>query len=98
MWPPAPDFFPPIIRDMICNDLKRPANQPIDPERCPLCGHPNNCQLCASSACQGRCWCVELEFPAELLARVPEEFRNRACICRSCVEKFRDGFRPFEPS
>jgi hypothetical protein len=20
---------------------------------------------------------------------VPDEFRNRACICRSCIEKFR---------
>jgi Cysteine-rich CWC len=26
-------------------------------------------------------------FSAELLARVPENVRNVACICRACVEK-----------
>jgi prepilin-type N-terminal cleavage/methylation domain-containing protein/prepilin-type processing-associated H-X9-DG protein len=29
-----------------------------------------------------------VEIPGELLARVPENFRNRACICRDCVGKF----------
>jgi hypothetical protein len=29
------------------------------------------------------------EIPEELLARVPENFRQRACICRACVEKFK---------
>jgi len=61
----------------------------IDPTLCPLCGGPNDCQLCLPAARQDRCWCVHEEFPKELLARVPDYFRNRACICRSCVEQFR---------
>jgi prepilin-type N-terminal cleavage/methylation domain-containing protein/prepilin-type processing-associated H-X9-DG protein len=61
----------------------------INPSLCPLCGGANGCQLCAPAAGNGQpCWCLAVEMPAELLARVPENARNRACICRGCVEKF----------
>jgi len=60
----------------------------FNPSLCPLCGGPNECQLCAPLAGKGPCWCVNLEMPAALLARVPENFRNRACVCKGCVEKF----------
>jgi hypothetical protein len=59
------------------------------PEQCPLCGKPNDCLLCSPVVYKGQCWCTHEEIPTELLARVPDEFRNRACICRSCIEKFR---------
>ena len=59
-----------------------------NPSQCPLCGAVNECRRCSPAAGQGPCWCAELEIPGELLARVPEKFRNRACICRPCVEKF----------
>jgi prepilin-type N-terminal cleavage/methylation domain-containing protein/prepilin-type processing-associated H-X9-DG protein len=59
-----------------------------NPDRCPLCGEANGCQLCSPAAYKGRCWCADVEMPATLLARVPEHWRNRACICRNCVEKF----------
>jgi len=29
-----------------------------------------------------------VEISAELLARVPEHLRNRACICKKCVSEF----------
>lgn len=61
----------------------------INPAECPLCGGPNECLLCSPAAHKGQCWCMHEEIPAELLARVPEPLRNRACICRECVEKFR---------
>ena len=61
----------------------------FNPARCPLCGGPNNCQFTAPVARHSHCWCAHEEIPAELLARVSENFRHRACICRSCVEKFR---------
>jgi prepilin-type N-terminal cleavage/methylation domain-containing protein/prepilin-type processing-associated H-X9-DG protein len=60
----------------------------FNPALCPLCGGPNACQLCAPVAGSGPCWCVNVEMPEALLARVPENFRNRACICRACVGKF----------
>jgi prepilin-type processing-associated H-X9-DG protein/prepilin-type N-terminal cleavage/methylation domain-containing protein len=56
--------------------------------QCPLCGGANDCQLCSPAAYKGSCWCARLEIPGELLARVPENFRNRACICQKCIEKF----------
>jgi prepilin-type processing-associated H-X9-DG protein/prepilin-type N-terminal cleavage/methylation domain-containing protein len=70
---------------------RRPAmNLPgfHNPNQCPLCGAANGCQLCSPAAYKGSCWCARVEMPEPLLARVPENFRNRACICRDCVEKF----------
>ncbi len=60
-------------------------NPSIDPTRCPLCGLPNDCQLCTAAAHKGPCWCLTAEIPAELIARVPPELRNKSCICRECV-------------
>jgi prepilin-type processing-associated H-X9-DG protein/prepilin-type N-terminal cleavage/methylation domain-containing protein len=56
--------------------------------QCPLCGGANECQLCSPAAYKGPCWCARVEISGELLARVPENFRNRACIYQKCVEEF----------
>jgi prepilin-type processing-associated H-X9-DG protein/prepilin-type N-terminal cleavage/methylation domain-containing protein len=64
----------------------------FDPGRCPLCGGPNGCQLCSPAAYKGPCWCAQVEIPGALLARVPENFRNRACICQKCVAAFHYEF------
>jgi hypothetical protein len=66
--------------------LRPPADS--DPARCPLCGGPNNCRHCATAAYKGPCWCESAKIPDELLARVPLEARNRACLCRACVAAF----------
>jgi len=66
----------------------------INPEQCPLCGWPNGCQLCSPAAYKGPCWYVHEEFPAELLARVPDHLRNRACICQNCVAEFHRAKNP----
>ena len=60
----------------------------FNPSACPLCRAANECQLCSPAAHKGLCWCVKVEIPDALLARVPENFRNRACICKNCVENF----------
>jgi prepilin-type N-terminal cleavage/methylation domain-containing protein/prepilin-type processing-associated H-X9-DG protein len=62
---------------------------PPDPGRCPICGEPNECQLCSPAAYKGPCWCLSVEMPGELLALVPADFHNRACVCRRCVDSFR---------
>jgi hypothetical protein len=64
------------------------------PEKCPLCGEANECQLCSHAAHKGQCWCASVEIPAELIARVPEHLRNRACICQKCVTGFHRGKNP----
>ena len=66
-----------------------------NPNECPLCGGANQCQLCSPASYKGLCWCARVEMPEALLARVPENFRNRACICQKCVEKFQREFEQF---
>jgi hypothetical protein len=34
---------------------------------------------------QPPCWCTQVDFHAELLARVPQDAKNRACICPACA-------------
>jgi len=62
--------------------------EPHDPARCPLCGGPNNCQLCTSAAYKGPCWCAKVQIPEALIAQVPAVLRNRSCICERCVKAF----------
>ena len=64
------------------------ARQAIDASRCPICGRPNDCQMCTTATYKGPCWCTKVEIPVDLLALVPREFRSKACICRDCVEEF----------
>ena len=65
-----------------------PAAKTFDASRCPLCGQPNDCQLCTADAYKGPCWCFHAKIPDELLAQVPADLLNKACICRACVMKF----------
>lgn len=59
-----------------------------DPAHCPLCGQPNRCAMeieRETGIPQGACWCVSTVFTPELLARVPAQAQNRACICAACA-------------
>jgi hypothetical protein len=31
------------------------------------------------------CWCTEVHFSADLIARVPAEAQRLACICEACA-------------
>jgi Cysteine-rich CWC len=53
------------------------------PDRCPLCGGPNDC---GGAACKSECWCSSVPISREALARVPEEARGKVCVCRACGE------------
>jgi len=76
--------------------VNQPHQHPeLDPGQCPLCRRPNQCQRCGDSPSGGPCWCERAEIPAALLARVPEELRDRACICPDCVERARAPARGF---
>lgn len=50
---------------------------------CPICGQDNNCQHG-----QGSCWCDTVKIPKYVLDLVPEDKRGKACICKSCIEKY----------
>jgi Family of unknown function (DUF5522)/Cysteine-rich CWC len=70
----------------ICNVMSGDSmNNAVDPARCPLCGQSNDCRQCTSEVYKGPCWCMTMTIPDELLARVPAELKDKACICRACV-------------
>lgn len=50
---------------------------------CPLCGQDNNCQHDHI-----KCWCTTAKFPKHVLEMVPDDKKGKACICKSCLEKF----------
>lgn len=65
-----------------------PHPTPPDPDRCPLCGGPNRCANEIEKATgrpQPPCWCTRVDFPRELLARVPAEAVDKACLCPACA-------------
>ncbi len=69
----------------------------FNPELCPLCNQLNGCPLCSADVHKGPCWCASLTIPEELLARLPPELRNKACLCRQCVAEFRQQRRQSTP-
>ncbi|KOA19215.1 hypothetical protein CLHOM_23210 [Clostridium homopropionicum DSM 5847] len=50
---------------------------------CPICGQDNNCKHG-----QGGCWCDTVKIQKYVLDLVPEDKRGKACICKSCIEKY----------
>lgn len=51
---------------------------------CPLCGEDNNCQHG-----KAECWCHDVEIPSSILEMVPDDKKNKACICKSCIDKYK---------
>jgi hypothetical protein len=39
----------------------------------------------ATGAQQGPCWCAELHFGPDLLARIPQSARGMSCVCAACA-------------
>jgi prepilin-type processing-associated H-X9-DG protein/prepilin-type N-terminal cleavage/methylation domain-containing protein len=62
---------------------------PFDSGQCPLCHQSNDCQLGIVSAYKGSGWCLGVEIPDELRARMPVKLRNRGRLCHDCIESFR---------
>lgn len=68
--------------------MSTPLPFAIDPRLCPLCGQTNQCAMEEARTTglpQPPCWCTEANFSAELLSRLPETGRGRACVCAACA-------------
>jgi hypothetical protein len=63
----------------------------LDPHRCPICQQNNACGNLENPASES-CWCrdAELTFPKALIETLPSDMRNKACICRRCVQAYLD--------
>ena len=59
------------------------------PLSCPLCGRPNQCamELPQGDLPAQPCWCTTMAFTQELLKRIPEALRGKACVCRDCASQ-----------
>ena len=79
--------FGPTIRALPAAEVFPAA--PLPNKTCPLCGQPNDCRPADTGEFSSACWCRDVQFSAELLARVPPASAGRACICRRCAESFR---------
>lgn len=56
---------------------------------CPLCGEENKCM--AGKVEHGNCWCdQEGGFPKGIFELVPPESGGKHCICKNCVDKYRE--------
>jgi hypothetical protein len=58
------------------------ASEPIRQDICPLCGGPNACGIAAGAP---TCWCFAARIPAAVLERVPDDARDKSCICQACA-------------
>lgn len=56
---------------------------------CPLCEQANGCAIPAGEDPYS-CWCMTARIPQALRDRVPAESRGKACICRNCLEAYRN--------
>ncbi|MBD8005055.1 cysteine-rich CWC family protein [Bacillus norwichensis] len=59
-------------------------------EECPICGHLNKCCYSQNKKL-GICWCSEEAFPKEIFEQVPQEYLFKTCICKKCLEKFKNS-------
>ncbi len=56
----------------------------MDTTLCPLCKQSNGCMMHTGE----HCWCLDVTVPQGLIDLVPQELQRRACICRTCIEKY----------
>ncbi|WP_310614301.1 cysteine-rich CWC family protein [Limnohabitans sp.] len=74
--------------------MPKPLSASVDSCACPLCGQPNQCAMevgKANGQPVAKCWCVDVSFSPELLAKVPAAAQNKACICQACALKESHG-------
>lgn len=55
----------------------------MDEKICPICGNPNNCKHDEKN-----CWCQNVVVPKKVIDMVPDDKKGKACICKSCIEKY----------
>ena len=57
---------------------------------CPLCGKMNNCCYGRDKSL-GECWCTEEVFPNGIFEEVAEEDLYKKCICKGCLDRFKEN-------
>ncbi len=52
---------------------------------CPLCQGSNQCALAQTGESKSQCWCMQARIAPEILAKIPRDQLNKACICPNCA-------------
>jgi hypothetical protein len=55
------------------------------PDICPVCGLNNSCTLADPRTAAQPCWCFAETIDPAVLTALPEELRNKACLCPRCA-------------
>lgn len=53
---------------------------------CPRCGRSNQCAQADAEAPATHCWCFEVRVERQVLDELPDEQRDRACLCPRCAQ------------
>jgi hypothetical protein len=69
-------------------------NQSISLDTCPVCGFSNRCTLADPRTADKPCWCFSASIDPAVLAALPEEVRNKACLCPRCAGLQESGGTP----
>jgi hypothetical protein len=59
---------------------------PLQAFNCPICGNANACAAAQTGGDQQPCWCATTTISAEVLGRIPDDKKRKACICQACAE------------
>lgn len=62
------------------------ASPMTTPTLCPACGAPNDCTLADPRTAGMACWCFSVSIDPALLQALPDELRNKACLCPRCAQ------------
>jgi hypothetical protein len=65
--------------------MKQQQAQALANTRCPLCGAFNFCVPAQATSFDVDCWCRSAKIDAEVLAAIPPEQLNKACLCPGCA-------------
>lgn len=57
----------------------------MDLNTCPVCGMSNRCTLADPRTADKPCWCFSVEIDPAALAALPDDLRNKACLCPRCA-------------
>lgn len=57
-------------------------------ENCPICGKNNNC-CHGKEKSLGECWCTNEFFPEAIFNLVPPKQLRKTCICKNCLNEFK---------
>jgi hypothetical protein len=58
---------------------------PRTAEQCPACGASNNCTLADPRTADQACWCFTVLIDPAIIQALPDELRNKACLCPRCA-------------